>query len=92
MVHIGAKEAAVDFQDFESEDAEYTFSVSDNAAKDWSELDTAGINADLADLGPFDIDLLGIKDFHVDVSEMPEIETPKEKEEKKCPACGEILN
>lgn len=89
---LGAKEIPVDYQDFENEDAEYTFSVSDNAIAIWAELDLAGINADLSDLGPFDIELLGIKDFNVDVSEMPEIETPKEKEEKKCPACGEILN
>lgn len=70
MQKIGAAEAAVDFQDFENSDAEYTFSVSDNAISEWSEIDLAGINADLADLGPFDLDLLGIKDFVVDVAEM----------------------
>jgi ParB-like chromosome segregation protein Spo0J len=32
---LGATEIPVDYQDFESEDAEYTFSVSDNAIADW---------------------------------------------------------
>jgi ParB-like nuclease domain len=70
MQKIGAKEVAVDYQDFENSDAEYTFSVSDNAISEWAELDLAGINSDLADLGPFDLDLLGIKDFKVDVAEL----------------------
>lgn len=70
MKKIGATHAAVDFQDFENSDAEYTFSVSDNAVSEWSQVDLAGINSDLADLGPFDLDMLGIKDFVVDVAEM----------------------
>ena len=86
MQKIGTAEAAVDFQDFENSDAEYTFSVSDNAISEWSEIDLAGINADLADLGPFDLDLLGIKDFVVDVSELEpqcdEDEIPKKVEPK----------
>lgn len=78
------------FQDFESEEQEYAFQVSDNAVAAWAELDLAGINADLPDLGPdFDIDLLGIKDFTLDVAEklepqcdedeVPEAVEPKTK-------------
>lgn len=67
---LGATEIPVDFQDFESPDAEYAFSVADNAIALWAELDLSGINTDIPDLGPFDINMLGIKDFCIDVSEL----------------------
>lgn len=64
------KEFPVDYQDFESEESEYAFLVSDNAVALWAELDLSGINADIGELGPdFEIDMLGIKDFTLDVSE-----------------------
>lgn len=66
---LGAKEIPVDYQEFTDADAEYTFSVSDNAVALWAELDLSGINADIPDLGPFDIELLGIKDFTLDPSQ-----------------------
>lgn len=59
-------EAPVVFQEFEDADQEYTFVQSDNAIAAWAELDISAINADLGDLGPFDIDLLGIKDFELE--------------------------
>ncbi len=62
----GEKEAPVVYQDFEDDDQEYTFVQSDNAIASWAELDLAGINLDIPELGPFDIDLLGIKDFVVE--------------------------
>jgi hypothetical protein len=65
----GWKEAPVVIQDFEDEDQEYTFVQSDNAIASWAELDLSTINADLAELGPFDIDLLGIAHFTVDPTE-----------------------
>lgn len=67
---MGEKMIPVDYQDFADEDSEYAFSVSDNAIALWADLDLAGINADLPELGPFDLDLLGIKDFSLDVSEL----------------------
>lgn len=73
---LGLKEFPVDYQDFSSEEEEYAFLVSDNSIALWAELDLAGINADMPDLGPdFDIDLLGIKDFTIDPAEieMPDI-------------------
>ena len=61
------KEFPVVYQDFESPDLEYAFIQSDNSIALWAELDLAGINSDLPDLGPdFDIDLLGIKDFVIE--------------------------
>lgn len=86
--------APVVFQDFENSEIEYSFVQSDNAIASWSELDLSGINSDLGDLGPeFDIDLLGIKNFVLDPSELPEGSKelmPEEFEEfnTKCPRCG----
>ncbi len=58
------------FQDFESEDQAYAYMVSDNAVAAWADLDLSQINVDIQDLGPdFDIDMLGIKDFTIDVAE-----------------------
>lgn len=59
----GWKEAPVVFQDFESEDQEWLFVQSDNAIAMWAQLDLKGINADIPELGPFDLDLIGIKNF-----------------------------
>lgn len=61
----GWKTAPVVYQDFENYDMLYAFVQSDNAIADWAELDLAAINLDLPELGPFDIELLGIRDFEV---------------------------
>jgi DNA modification methylase len=54
----------VNFQDYDSDEQEYADVQADNAIAAWAELDLAGINSDIGDLGPdFDIDLLGIRDF-----------------------------
>lgn len=75
---LGIKEAPVDYQEFKDADAEYAFLTADNAIALWAELDFANINNDLGDLGPdFDIDMLGIKDFKLDVAEVdfPELDS-----------------
>ncbi len=88
--HIGLSKVPVDYQDFQNEEAEYAFLVSDNAIASWAVLDLGGINSDIGDLGPdFDIDLLGIKDFvlepaekfaaQCDEDEIPEHVEPKSK-------------
>jgi 16S rRNA G966 N2-methylase RsmD len=51
---------------FENDDQIYRMVQSDNAIASWAELDLAAINADLPNIGPFDIELLGIKDFEVE--------------------------
>lgn len=69
-IRAGIKEMPVVFQDFDSSEAEYAFLQADNAIAAWSELDLKGINTDLADLGPdFDINMLGIQGFTLDVAE-----------------------
>jgi DNA modification methylase len=67
----GWDKAPVVLQDFEDDDQEWLFVQSDNAIAMWAELDLKGINKDLGDLGPFDIDLIGIKDFTVTPEEKP---------------------
>lgn len=63
-------EIPVVYQDYESDEQEYADVQSDNAIASWSELDLSDINTDIQDLGPdFDIDLLGIKNFTIDVAE-----------------------
>lgn len=72
----GLKEVPVIYQDFESPEQEYAYHVADNGLGLWSELDMSGINMDIGDLGPdFDIDLLGIKNFTIDVAEQELDET-----------------
>ncbi len=74
---LGFTKLPTSYQDFSDETEEYNFMVSDNAISAWSELDLSAINTEIGELGPFDIDLLGIEGFTV---------TPVEKVE---PQCGE---
>jgi hypothetical protein len=74
-IENGWKEVPVNFQDYDNLEQEYADSVADNAIAIWAELDLAGINMDLADLGPdLNIDLLGIKDFVVEPLDKPQTE------------------
>ena len=86
----GWEYAPVVYQDFESEEALYTFCQSDNAIQTWAELDLPGIHVDIQELGPFDLDLLGIKDFELSPIETEEKLEP-EKKTITCPACGETF-
>lgn len=66
----GWKEAPVVYQKFKDEDQRYAFCQSDNAIANWADLDFAGLNDDMKELGPdFDLEMLGIKDFKLDPSE-----------------------
>lgn len=94
---LGATQAPVDYQDFESDEQEIAFLHSDNAIALWAELDLSSINAQLEDLGPdFDLEMLGIEDFNLDP---PSFEEPapkgepseKESELIKCPNCGVMV-
>lgn len=85
---LGMKDFPVSFQDYDSEDQEYADVQSDNAIASWAELDLSSINLDIQELGPdFDIDLLGIKGFEIDVADknendpdaLPEHVEPKTK-------------
>ena len=91
---LGVKKAPVVYQDFKDLDVEYAFVQSDNSISSWSDLDLTGINSDIGDLGPdFDIDLLGIKNFTLDIAEFEFDPSSKDndKPHKVCPKCGEII-
>lgn len=67
---LGVREVPVTYQDFVSPEVEYAFLVSDNAIHNWSELDLSSINSFVPELGPdFDIELLGLKDFTIEVAD-----------------------
>lgn len=96
MQKMGWTEVPVVYQTFDSEEQKYAFSVSDNAVASWAELDLSGINIDLPDLGPdFDIDMLGLKDFRIDIAEKDLNDSSKELDlnefdnfKHNCPKCG----
>jgi len=76
-IRAGIKKVPVVYQDFDSSEQEYAFIQSDNAIALWAELDLSGINQDMQDLGPdFDINMLGLKDFKLDLIENEELGDP----------------
>lgn len=75
----GIDKFPVVYQNFESDEQEYSFIQSDNAIALWAELDLGKINEDLGDLGPdFDVDMLGIEDFHLDPADKINVEGTEE--------------
>jgi ParB-like chromosome segregation protein Spo0J len=103
LLKMGVKDVPVMYQEFESEAQLYAFMVSDNAiGKDtWATLDLSQINTDIADLGEFDLELLGLRDFNVETL-CPEDYGDKNKEidtdnfgndlQHTCPKCGFEFN
>ncbi|MFZ4672569.1 MAG: ParB N-terminal domain-containing protein [Flavobacterium sp.] len=81
----GVKELPCMFQDFDSEEQEYAHLTADNALAAQSSLDFGQINTDILEFGPFDIELLGIKDFVIEPLEgkFPELESGE-------PDCQEV--
>lgn len=51
------------YQDFDSEEQQYRVGIADNAVAKQSKLNIHQIHLDLPELEPFDIELLGIKNF-----------------------------
>jgi len=96
------KEVPVSFQDYTDEAQEYADLTADNAIASWSELDLSGINADITNLGPdFDLDLLGIQGFEVDVADREnetedlystKIEAPVYEPKGEKPKTSELYN
>jgi hypothetical protein len=83
----------VNYQDYDDETQEYADVQADNAIASWAELDLSAINMDLGELGPFNLEMLGIKNFHVDASEKEQEKASSEevhdKKPVQCPNCGE---
>ncbi len=90
-IKAGLTTIPVIYQDFTDDEQEFAFLVSDNAVSEWASLDLALINMEIENLGPdFDINLLGVKNFNIDVSEkiLKIEEKEPSKPEYKCPECG----
>jgi hypothetical protein len=65
----------VNYQDYDDEAQEIADLNSDNAIAAWSEIDLAGVNFDVQDLGPdFDVELLGFKEFSIEPAEKFEMD------------------
>lgn len=93
-IRAGVAEMPVVYQDFDNSEQEYAFIQSDNAIALWADLDISGINQDIELLGPdFNIDLLGIKNFTLDMSEkeFDPLADDDDKPKKTCPHCGEVI-
>lgn len=94
-IKAGMKAVPCMFQDFDDEDEEFAVLTSDNAIGMWGEIDLGMVNASLGDLSPdFNIDLLGVKNFTVDVNDRAPSQGSKELKEiefssfsHKCPRC-----
>lgn len=61
----------VSMQDYDDEEMEYADVVADNSIALWSEINKAKVNEKLVDLdgSTFDLDLLGIEDFTIDIAD-----------------------
>jgi len=69
----GMKELPVIYQDFKNEAEEHQHMTADNAIALWAELDLSMIKVEIAEYGKdFDLDLLGIEDFTLDLKEFEE--------------------
>lgn len=89
---LNYQELPVVYQDFQDEDEEYRAGISLNAISSWSELDLSGINMDIQEIGPFDLDLLGIKDFEINLGDKTDNdEGSAEKIPQTCPHCGKEI-
>lgn len=94
---LGLTTVPVSYQDFTDWDQEYAYMVADNAIAEWAELDLGQINAEIPNLGPLDINLLGIKDFNLDPPMFePGTEDDQGKLDQKqmtqCPKCSEVFD
>ena len=89
---LGQKVVPVDYQDFHTEADEYAFLIADNEIARWAELDYEKLTHDLEEIDLGDIDLLGMKNFAMDLPDVgfdPTVED--DKEQKKCPHCNGVL-
>jgi hypothetical protein len=61
----------------------------------WAELNVSKINFDIGELGPdFNVDMLGIHNFTLDMAEKefdPTDSEDMDEKHKVCPHCGELL-
>lgn len=90
-IKMGLNKIPVSYQDYDDWDQEYADIVADNAISEWSTLNMASINAQIENLGPMDIDLLGLKGFEIEPMDKPTSPNKDSSKAKECPNCGEQL-
>lgn len=83
-----ATHVPVSFQDYENEDQEIADLIADNALNEWEPTSRTAVNLVVPHLGPdFDINMLGLKDFTLDIADKDagcdEDETPEAPPEPK---------
>lgn len=82
--HLKLKTVPVVFQDYDDDAQEYADIVADNAIASWAKLELGEINIEIQNLGPeFDIDLMGIKGFTIDIGERLEDDLVNHEEPSK---------
>ena len=75
-------------QHFETDEQKYAFSVSHNAIAAWSDFDLGAVHMDLPTMAPFDLELLGLKDFQFEPSVDDFVGEAKDKMKfYTCPHC-----
>lgn len=79
----GLKELPVMYQDFESEAQEYAYLTSDNAIAGWAVLDHAMVNDELINFPEFDLELLAVKNFTIELEKFEMEDELKEDMNKK---------
>lgn len=87
---LGLKKVPVMYQSFKSPELEYGFGVAINELRKKSQLDLAGIHADLPDLDPskFNIEDLFVDNFEFEPDPGKE---PSKMKAITCPKCGEVF-
>lgn len=91
---LGWKQAAVNHQEYLTEAQEYADMTADNEIARWAEFDYAKTLEDIKDIDLGDIDLLGIKNFTMELPNIQDIGFDPDVEnapQKTCPHCGEVL-
>lgn len=84
---LGLATFPVNYQDYESPEQEYADLQADNAIASWAELDLSAINTDIGELGPdFDVDMLGIDGFEIDVADRTDGHGDEDAIPEKVPA------
>lgn len=82
---LGYEKLPVIYQDFKNEAEEYQHLTADNEIARWAELDLSAVKDKIKDFDDFDVDLLGIENFEVEIEqlkpqcdedEVPEVEDP----------------
>lgn len=91
---MGLSKVPVNYQNFQTPDIEYAFLVADNAIGAWSKLEYKEINAELENIGPLDIEVLGLENFEVEPLDNPLVQEKIEeaKKPKFCPHCKKDIN